>query len=106
MMVVLKRNDTKKPLKAVLSNESGPIDLTGCTVRFIMSDTMTKVMKINREALIQDAVNGTVWVVFEDGETDTPGTYKAEFKVTYTDFRKETFPDNGYILVEILKDLG
>jgi hypothetical protein len=106
MMVILKRNDTKKPLKAVLSNESGPIDLTGCTVRFIMSDAMTRVTKINREALIQDAGNGTVWVVFEQGDTDTPGTFKAEFKLTYSDYRVETFPDNGYIFIEIQKDLG
>lgn len=105
-MVVLKRNDTKKPLKAVLSNESGPIDLTGCTVRFIMSNAATKIAKINREVLIQDATNGTVWVVFEDGETDTPGSYKAEFKVTYSDFRIETFPEDGYITIEIQKDLG
>jgi hypothetical protein len=104
MTVILKRNDTKANLKATLSNESGPVDLTGCTIRFLMSKR--RVIKIDREAIIQDATNGVAWFVFEQGDTDTADTFQAEFKVTFPDDRIETFPNAGYISIYIQSDLG
>lgn len=102
--VTLKRNDTKDNIKATLSNESGPVDLTGATVRFLMSKRGT--VKVDRTADIKDAVNGVVWIVFEQGDTDETGLYQAEFEVTFSDARIETFPNDSYILIEIKSDLG
>lgn len=104
MTVTLKRNDTKVNLKATLSNESGLVDLTGCTVRFLMSKRKT--IKIDKPAIIQDAVNGIVWFVFEQGDTSEIGTYQAEFEVIFPDERVETFPNAGYILINIQSNLG
>jgi hypothetical protein len=50
--VILKRGDTKVNIKATLSNESGPVNLTDCQVRFLMSNRKTIV--IDREAIIND----------------------------------------------------
>lgn len=106
-MFQIKQNDTKVNLKATLSNESGPVDLTGCTVRFLMLGYGKSELKINRETtLIQDAANGIVWFVFETGDTAEAGHYKAEFEVSFPDGRKETFPSNGFITIEIKSDLG
>jgi hypothetical protein len=102
--VILKRGDTKVNIKATLSNESGPVDLTDCQVRFLMSNGKTIV--IDREAIVNDALNGVVWFVFEQEDTTAAGTFQAEFKVTFPDERKETFPHSGYILVKIQNDLG
>lgn len=102
--ITLKRNDTKDNIKATLSNESGPVDLTGCTVRFLMSKRGT--VKVDKPAQIEDTVNGIVWVVFEQGDTDETGLYQAEFEVTNSDERIETFPNDSYILIEIKSDLG
>lgn len=104
MTITLKRNDTKVNLKATLSNESGPVDLTDCQVRFVMSTR--KVIKVDKQALIQDGANGLVWVVFESEDTNEAGTFQAEFEVTFPDERKETFPNAGYILINIQSDLG
>lgn len=104
MTVNLKQNDTKVNIKATLSSESGTVDLTDCTVRFLMSKR--RVVKIDREAQIQDAVNGIVWFVFEQPDTSESGTFQAEFEVTFPDARIETFPNAGYILVNIQSDLG
>lgn len=104
MTVTLKRNDTKVNVKATLSNESGPVNLTDCSVRFLMSKQGKN--KVAREALIQDAVNGIVWFVFEQGDTSESGRFEAEFEVTFSDARIETFPSDGYILIDILTDLG
>lgn len=102
--VTIKRNDTKDNIKATLSNESGPVDLTGATVRFLMSKRWT--VKVDRPTDIKDAVNGVVWMVFEQGDTDETGLFFAEFEVTFPDARKETFPNDSFILIDIISDLG
>jgi transcriptional/translational regulatory protein YebC/TACO1 len=104
MMITLKKNDTKDNIKATLSNESGPVELTGATVRFLMSKRGT--IKVDRQAQIQDAVNGVVWMVFEQGDTNETGLFQAEFEVTFPDARIETFPNDSFILIDIINDLG
>lgn len=99
-MFKIKKGDTKEPLMAQLLDDNEPVDLTGCTVRFLMDNGL------NSMAEIRDATNGKVWYVFNEGETDTTGFFNAEFEVTYPDFRKQTFPSEGYIKIHILKDLG
>ena len=102
--VTIKRNDTKDNIKATLSNESGPVDLTGATVRFLMSKR--GIVKVDRQVQIQDAVNGIVWMVFDQGDTNETGSFQAEFEVTFPDARIETFPNDGFILINIINDLG
>lgn len=103
-MITIKRNDTKDNLKATLSNDKGPVDLTGSTVNFIMAKH--GVVKTKRQADIQDAINGIVWFVFDDVDTDKTGEYQAEFEVTFSDGRIETFPSDDYITINIIDDLG
>lgn len=104
MTIYLKKNDTKDNIKATLSNESGPVDLTGATVRFLMSKKGA--IKVDRQAQIQDAAAGIVWMVFEHGDTDEQGLYQAEFEVIFPDARIETFPNDGFVLINIISDLG
>jgi hypothetical protein len=102
--ITIKRNDTRDAIKATLSNESGPVNLDGATVRFLMS--RRGVNKIDRQSQIQDAAAGIVWVTFEIGDTDETGLFQAEFEVTFSDGRIETFPNDGFILIDIINDLG
>jgi transcriptional/translational regulatory protein YebC/TACO1 len=102
--ITIKRNDTRDAIKATLSNESGPVNLTGATVRFLMSRRGS--IKVNRQAQIQDTVAGIVWMVFEQGDTDEQGLFQAEFEVSFSDGRIETFPSDGFILIDIINDLG
>jgi transcriptional/translational regulatory protein YebC/TACO1 len=104
MTITLKKNDTKDNIKATLSNESGPVDLTGATVRFLMS--RRGIVKVDRQAQIKDAAAGIVWMVFENGDTDETGLFQSEFEVTFPDARIETFPNDGFILINIINDLG
>jgi hypothetical protein len=39
-------------------------------------------------------------------DTAEVGSYLAEFEVTYTDSTVETFPNDKYIRVEIIDDIG
>jgi hypothetical protein len=102
--ITIKRNDTRDAIKATLSNESGTVDLTGATVRFLMS--RRGVNKIDRQSQIQDAAAGIVWATFEIGDTDETGLFQAEFEVTFSDGRIETFPNDSFILIDIINDLG
>jgi hypothetical protein len=71
-----------------------------------MSDYSRSTVIIDGTADIQDAATGEVWYVFESEETAEAGTFRAEFEATFSDGRVETFPTEGYTLIEIIRDLG
>ena len=103
--MTLKRGDTRHAIRAILKDSSGsPVDLTDCTVSFHMAP-LGQPAVVSREVDIHDALAGEVWVVFAPGETDISGVYRAEFQVVYGDGRRETFPNDGYINIQILSDL-
>jgi hypothetical protein len=102
----MKCHDTRTAVKATLKSPSGsPVDLTGATVKFIMSKYNGAVL-VNREADVLDAVNGIVCFVFVTEETTKSGMMKAEFEVTYLDTSVETFPNSGYISINFEADLA
>ena len=104
--ITIKRGDTRHALKAVLKDASGtPVDLTDCSVSFHMAP-LNRPAVISRAVHIEDAGNGEVWMVWAPGETDIAGIFRAEFEVVYQDGRRETFPNDGYISIQILDDLG
>jgi hypothetical protein len=104
--VIIKRGDTHNCIKAVLKGANGSVvDLTGCEVKFHMAP-LNRPAVISRAAHIENAATGEIWLVWAPGETDTAGVYRAEFEVVYQDGRRETFPSNGYISIQILDDLG
>jgi hypothetical protein len=103
---VTKRGDYRAAIKASLKDASGqPVNLANCIAKFLMADLRGKV-KVSRDAIIQDAVNGIVWFIFEANEVDEAGTFLGEFEVTYADGRVETFPNEGYMTVRINQDLS
>jgi len=100
-MIRIKRGDTYYGLKATLKRNGTPVNLTGCTVKFTMANGSVKVSKT---AQILDAANGLVRIVL-DGYTEQVGTYRGEFEVTYQDGRRETFPSDDYLTIQIVPDL-
>lgn len=104
--ITIKRGDTRNAIKAILKDSSGnPVNLENCHVKFHMAP-LNRPAVISRAAHIENAAAGEVWVVWAPGETDVAGIYRAEFEVTYDDGRRETFPNTGYISIQILSDLG
>ncbi len=104
--LVIKRGDTRSCIKAVLINSDGdPTDLAGCEVRYHMV-ALNRFNVLNRTIHIENAEKGEVWMVWQPGDTDVAGVYRAEFEVTHPDGRRETYPNSGYISIQILEDLG
>ena len=108
MPFYIKQNDTAPSIRATLKDGSGnAIDLSNATVRFHMKD-LAGTIKIDAAAnIIIPATNGVVQYAWQSGDTDTAGSYYAEFEVTYTtDSTVESFPNDGNIGILITKELN
>ena len=105
MKITIKQGDTRTALRATLMGaDNSPVDLTGASVRFVMGERRYSPI-ISREAVVVDAVGGQVLFTFEPGDTDKPSSYQAEFRATFLDGRTETYPNDRYIVIEIMPSL-
>lgn len=100
----LKRGDTAIPLTAILSDNNGPLDLTGITVRFKMRGATLVNTKVDSPAIVdpdQTTNKGKVTYEWVDADVDTPGNFVGEFKL-FSGGKPLTFPNgNTYIQIEI-----
>lgn len=101
----LKEGDTSPSISYELTPTT--VDLTGASVVFNMT-TRRGVVKVSRAAATVTTPTGTPTVQYDwiAADTDTAGTYRAEFEVTYGDGSIETFPNTGFLTISITKDLA
>lgn len=104
----LKQNDTSPTLDAILTDANGdPVDVTNATVRFHMMQIGAATLKIDSAASVIDGAAGHVRYALQAGDTDTPGSYKAEYEVTFLDGTIETFKNTpDQLRVVITPELG
>ena len=103
----IRRNDRRPILVAELSDEDGPVDLSAASaVEFHMSSAIGSTAKIEAAATVSNATEGEVTYTWVTGDTDTAGSYLAEFEVTWTDGTQESYPDPGYFLIVVSEDLA
>lgn len=92
----LKKGDTYPNIETILSDGNGPVSLTGSTVLFRMSVANTGNLMVEKPATIVTPQTGgdigKVWAEFEEGDTDIPGTYRVEWRVTFPSGKVATFP--------------
>ncbi|HHW34406.1 MAG TPA: hypothetical protein GXX24_09765 [Paracoccus solventivorans] len=94
----IKRGDTAPALRYALLPET--VDLSGASVAFVM-DGLGRL-----PARVIEARPAVVQYDWQPGDTDRTGLHRAEFEVTYSDGAIETWPNAGYLLVQISEDLG
>ena len=101
----IKRNDRLPALRVQLLRDDGTIvNLTTATA---VTLKMGAPFNLNVAAVVIDAVNGIVEYAWAAGNTNvTEGNYRAEFEVTWPGGIPETFPTDGYIIVQVYTDLG
>lgn len=107
-LFIIKQNDRRESIKRTLKDSAVvAINLTGATVKFIMKATPTGTAKVNAAAVVVGpAVDGVVQYNWAAGDTDTAGLFLAEFEVTFADATKHSFPNDGYIEVRVIAELG
>ena len=102
---ITKTGDTT-PITSYLKDADGYVSLSGASVVFIMTEPDGTV-KISRGACtILDEDTGYVKYPFVVGDVDTAGSYRGEFEVTFADTVITSFPNDEYIPIKILDDLG
>lgn len=107
MAFYIKQNDTSPFMLATLKDANeNLIDLTSATVRFHMRRVGSSEVVVDNSAIVVNEDQGAVKYVWQATDTAEIGSYQAEFEVTYFDGSIETFPNNGYIRVEIKDDIA
>lgn len=104
MEFIVKRKDNKTAMQCTLLNKyQDLLDLTGCTAKFVMRTRTDKF--VEKTCTLTDAKNGSLIVVFSESDLNEVGVHRAHIVVTFSDGRKETFPNDSYIDVKIFDDL-
>ena len=123
----IKKDDTKPFIKATLCSvtddplQSAPVNLTGCTIKFIMRKIKTSTPKVQRDLSgdeLVDLANGQVQVMWQANETNEVGDYYVEFQVTDTDAYITTYWDTRtarqidrgekpeHMMISVIDDMG
>ena len=108
----LKEGDLVPSITATLEDSAGnPIDINTAAVTFVMREFDAPSPIIERAAANEqvgdgsDGSKGKVRYDWVAGDTDTPGGYRAEWRVLFGD-GPGTIPNNRYVTVAILPMLG
>lgn len=97
--MTVKQGDTRNAIQSTLRKYGEAIDLTDCRVKLKMK---------NFEAYMKmyDAGNGAVYYPLSELIIKHPGKYPFEIEVEYKDGRTETFPNEGYLYLNIEETIG
>lgn len=107
MSFIIKRNDLSPRITSTFEAPAGtPVDLSGTSVRFIMTKDGASSPKVNQPATIISATAGSVEYAWSGTDTDTAGLYRAEWEVTFAGSIKRTFPADDYLYVYVVADLA
>jgi hypothetical protein len=106
---VIKKGDTGKILRAQLRDSAGPVDLTGCLVRFLMRPVGANSPasnKVDAPAALVTPLTGEVKYEWLPVNIDTVGDYYAEFEVTFPTGNIMTWPTmrdvpKRYLLIRV-----
>lgn len=101
----LKQNDTSP---ALLYRLDPAVNLAGASVVFNMRPRGGGAVVVDRAAasIEGDPANGVVRYDWQVADTANAGRFEAEFEVTYSDGTVETFPNDGFIVVQIGGDIA
>jgi hypothetical protein len=101
----IKTGDLLPVIRAQLTGSGGkPQKLTGAAVEFHMRDALG-VLKVNANATVESAARGVVSYAWQAADTDTAGTYIAEFEVSVAG-KAMTFPNDGDITVIVADEVA
>lgn len=102
----LKAHDQAPSIQATLGLLGLPVDLTNATVSFIMRLPGAAGPKVNAPAyIVAPATGGVVRYDWAASDTNTPGSYLAEWEVTWASGKQQTFPTTSYHTVDVIADL-
>ena len=100
----IKRGDTSPRLVYKLFPD---VNLTGASAVFNMRKKgAANTVSRGAATIVGPATDGTLSYAWVPANTAIADQFEAEFEVTYADLTVETYPNNGFITVQIKEDLG
>lgn len=111
MTFTIKRGDTSPNIEFELRDADGSRkDISGYNdVSFYMRDRDTEGVVISDNTsgnvIVTDAQRGEVEYDWQSGDTESVSTYDAELEVEFGNGKIETFPNNGFVEIEIVGDI-
>lgn len=107
--ITIKKGDRSRSVSADLSVDGVAINLSGCTVTFIMRNRATNVVKVNAACVIVTAATGSVRYDWGATDTNEVGDYDVEFKITNGSGlveRVPTHPGKKYYSAQVWDNLA
>lgn len=100
----IKRGDRRPIMEMTLTDEDGPINLTGAvSVLLLMKFGATLV---SGACNVISPTTGEITYTWAAGNTATVGDYDAEIEITWATGIVETVPNDTYFSVSVVQDLG
>lgn len=99
----MKKGDLGPNLSGTVTNADGtPIDLTGCTIAFRMTDELDNV-KINNApaSFVGSPVTGRVEYLWQAADTNAVGDFRGVFKITLPTGKPLSSPSKDFVAVHI-----
>jgi hypothetical protein len=105
--LIVRQGDTLPILNAtIVDNNANVVNLTGCTVLFVMRAITAATPTTTATATIVSPTSGTVLYSWVTADTATAGVYACTFQVTTTSSGATyTYPNDGYLEVSIEQNL-
>jgi hypothetical protein len=102
----IKKNDTLPALKLQFKNDNSvPINLSGCSIVFNYRLRQSNSFVVSRSVPVEDPLNGIAQYVWVNGDTDNLGVYIGEFVITFPSGKELTFPEDTYIIFEVVDNV-
>jgi hypothetical protein len=94
-------------IQVTLTDSAGAaVNLTGLTVKFHMRALNSTTAKVNAAATLVTPASGIVKYTWVTADTDTAGSYWAEWEVTFGDGRTQTFKNPDYTSICVTEALA
>lgn len=106
--LLIRQGDTLPALDQSITDSTGKVlDLTGCTVEFVMRAATAIAPTVSAAASITDASLGLVSYAWGPDDTASAGIYAGIFRVTTTSSGATyTYPNDGYLEISIEQNLS
>lgn len=106
----VKQFDLLPVFRMQLLNGTTPVDLTLASEARLLLKSRATGLKVDQVMEIQDQMDddliGVVEYAWQDGDTDTLGTFQGEVQVLWPGQLPQTFPAKGYFTINVNRELG
>lgn len=103
----IRQHDHGEAMTSTLLDADGAaVDLTGASVALCVAPAAGGARIVDDAAAeVTDAAAGKVSYTWKAADTEAPGTFFAQWKVTFADESVQSFPNDGFMAVRITPDI-